>query len=152
VSGGPAEPTRHLDGDAIEALLQRCDWGVLATAGADGPYGVPVAYGFDGIRLYFAMAAGRKAANLDRDPASCLTVVETEPGVRWASVVAEGRVEWITDPDLRMRAATAIARQWERRWGASAQDAARLAQARIGLLTPQRLTGRSWAATESPAP
>lgn len=135
--------SRDLSPDEIEALLDRLYWGVLSTAVDDEPYAVPVVYGYDGEAFYVAMMAGRKTENIERNPRICLTIADVEPGADWASVVAMGTAEWVTDPRGWLQALTALIRQTTK--GAprpTPKEASRLAGARVIRLVPRELTGR----------
>ena len=132
---------REMDDGEVRAFLAARGWGMLATAGEDGPYAVPVGYGWDGERLYLASGPGRKLRNLQRDPAVCLTVAEVESGGRWRCAVASGVAEPVEGPLERARALAHIHRQ--RDGGApTPADLVRAARARVFRIRPRELTGR----------
>ena len=68
---------REMDAGFARMVLDKCEWAVLATVGADGaPYCVPVTIVRDGETLYFHSAkAGEKVEDLARDGRVCLTAV-----------------------------------------------------------------------------
>lgn len=126
----------------IRHFLAQHDWGILATSDEGAPYAVPVAYGWDGQRIYLACAAGRKLANLEREPAACLTVVEVKDGTSWRSAVARGRIHWLDSLADRLGAARAIHRQRAGNAPFSPSDLGRFARARFARLDPYELSGR----------
>ncbi len=88
--------------DEIEAqkILERGEYGVLSTVGADGePYGVPLSYVYreDEIHLHCALD-GRKIDNLKHHPRASFCVVastQLEPemfSTRYESAIATGEV------------------------------------------------------------
>ena len=134
---GPREMTRG----EVHAFLAARTWGMLATADADGPYAVPVSYGWDGEALYVATGPGRKLRHLESSPALCLTVPGVEGGDRWRCVVARGRAESVDGTAARLRALALVHRQRDAR--PSLADAARAARARVFRIAPAELTGRA---------
>lgn len=69
---------RQLTREAAYALLERGEYGVLSTVGADGaPYGVPMSYALEGdtIYLHCARDVGLRCANLAANPKASFTVV-----------------------------------------------------------------------------
>jgi len=141
-----ARGATSLDGPAIDALVRRNYWAVLATADGDQPYAVPIVYGYDGSAFYLASSAGLKLDNLLANPCVCLTIAEVEPGAtRWRSVVVTGRAEQVKASRERLAAFDALRRQVapHRAVSASMRDAARLAGAVVVRIAPLRMTGRS---------
>ncbi len=96
-----AETRRRLTQRECTAMLRAVGWGVLAVAeiATDGPVpvAVPIAYAFDGTRLYLAMLDGRKTRALERNPNLCLTVTDVRSLDDWRSVAVIGRARWIVD-------------------------------------------------------
>lgn len=135
--GGPREMPRA----EVDGFLAARTWGMLATADADGPYAVPVSYGWDGEALYVATGPGRKLRHLESSPALCLTVPAVEGGDRWRCVVARGRAVPVDGTAARIRALALVHRQRDAR--SSLVDAARAARARVFRLVPAELTGRA---------
>lgn len=135
---------RDLTPTEIDELLRTMRWGVLATTAAEGPYAVPVAYGYDGSGFVVAMKDGRKARNLDRSLAVCLTVIDvTEPGVRWRSAVATGNAEWVTGFAERFAAFQMLRRHHGRLvLDTAAVLADRIAAARLLRIPAPVVTGR----------
>lgn len=69
---------RQLTPAEAYALLERSEYGVLATVGEDGwPYGVPMSYALEGdtIYLHCARDVGLRCANLAVNPRASFTVV-----------------------------------------------------------------------------
>lgn len=140
----PGREARDLSVGEIRDLIQRNNWGVLATSAYDQPYAVPVIYGFDGEFFYVANSPGRKVRNLEANPSVCLTIAEVENGgVRWRSVVVIGRVEWIEEVSGRLHAFNVLRKQHGDRPRRSVRDAARLARARVVRIIPTEITGRA---------
>jgi nitroimidazol reductase NimA-like FMN-containing flavoprotein (pyridoxamine 5'-phosphate oxidase superfamily) len=137
----PSAGTREMDGGEVRAFLRTRAWGTLSTWGAEGPYAVPVGYGWDGRQLYLATGPGRKLRNLQRHPAVCLTVAEVESGERWRCAVATGVAEAVEGPLARARALRVMHRQ---RTGGppSAADLLCAVRARVFRVVPSELTGR----------
>jgi uncharacterized protein len=134
---------RDLDSAEIDAVIRSMRVAVLATSADDVPYAVPVIYGYDGSDFFVAMRDGRKADNLDRNPAVCLTIADVEDaGVRWRSVVVAGSARWVRGINARLHALDTLRRQHEDRFAAHPRDVARLAGARVLRISPESVTGR----------
>jgi nitroimidazol reductase NimA-like FMN-containing flavoprotein (pyridoxamine 5'-phosphate oxidase superfamily) len=117
---------------AIDAILQRCTIGRMATLGADGyPYITPVNYVyFDGSVYFHSARAGEKIDNLKRDPKVCFEVdiplayldldyygeIPEACAVHqfYHCVVIRGRAEIVTDPDEKLRSLSALVKSHER--------------------------------------
>ena len=120
---------RQIPEEQAWEILDRCDYAVLAMTAEDGtPYGLPLNVVREGRVVYFHGAqAGRKAACLQKAPRVCLTCVETCEIVperyttRYASAVAFGRVEEITEPEEDEEEAAAAAAEKTTFWGRIAQ-------------------------------
>lgn len=131
----------RLDPAGVAALLERNVWGVLTTVESNGPYAVPVIYGWDGARFHVVTLRGRKAANLDESSATWLTVME-EDGSGWRRVVmGPTDAAWTRGLAARLRSVEVLRGQMKGRRAASAADAARIAAARFLTLTPRSLEG-----------
>jgi uncharacterized protein len=155
-NGGPTEASRETaartaragDGPQrmtqaeITRFLQSQGWGILTTVGVEGPYGVPVSYGFDGRAVFIATGAGRKQRHLEVDPRVSLTVLRVTDGSRWTSVVVEGSARAVTGVGEKLRAAGILARQHAAGATLSPGDLARLRGARIFRIEPREIGGR----------
>jgi uncharacterized protein len=138
----PAAGSRAMLRGEVSALLAERSWGILATAGPDAPYAVPVSFGWQGRSLYVASGPGRKLELLEGGAAVCLTVVDVQHGELWRSVVARGAAEPVRSVSERLRAMHLLARR--RGPGAPRrEDLRRLLGARLFRLTPSELTGRT---------
>jgi nitroimidazol reductase NimA-like FMN-containing flavoprotein (pyridoxamine 5'-phosphate oxidase superfamily) len=135
--------TRAMTDTEIETFMASARWATLATIEDDGPYAVPVAFGYESGVCYIATGAGRKADNIRRNPAVCLSVVEvlTEPD-GWRSVVVRGRAEEVTAVTEKIRGFLALRRQFGRRSRPDAADLRRFAAARLLRVTADSRTGR----------
>ncbi|HQL47488.1 MAG TPA: pyridoxamine 5'-phosphate oxidase family protein [Holophaga sp.] len=120
----PSRPLRRKDRAVPEAeawgILQRADWGVLSTVGADGwPYGVPLNHVVVEGRVYaHAAATGHKLDNLAAEArASYCAVSEAEVrpanlATRYASAILFGRVRLVTEAAEREQALRALAERF----------------------------------------
>ncbi len=102
------------DTGEMEAIIRQAAFCTMAMNAEDGPYAVPLSFGYAERRVYFHGAAeGAKIELLRRDPRVCLTFVghcETmlhqQPcfGVTfYSSVVARGVARFVDDPDEKVR-------------------------------------------------
>lgn len=69
---------REIFGADIEAILEKGEYGVLSTVGADGvPYGVPISYAWKNGKLHLHCAAnvGKKLENIAHCDTVCFVVV-----------------------------------------------------------------------------
>lgn len=141
-----AAGTRVLDREGCLAVLGEQVWGVLSVVELTSarPYGVPVAYAFDGEAVYVAVKRGRKLRALEQNPTLCLTVTEVESFERWRSVVVIGTARWLMDAGPRARAIRAFIGQRRPRGGAlSATAATRLVASRMLRIEVAELSGRA---------
>lgn len=135
--------SREMTEEEIQDLLERSWWGNLATAEEDGPYAVPVIYGWDGDHFYIASRAGRKIRNLERNPAVCLTVVEaTGLGEPWHSVLVLGDADLVHGFRGHAAAIKALRGQVGRGGRVTPKDVARMAAAKVIRIVPREITGR----------
>lgn len=134
---------RPLDGAECLRILAATGWGVLAMVDELArPYAVPVGYAWDGTALYVATTPGRKLRALEQNPRAALTLVSTSPQDQWHSLVVEATVHWVDDPQERMRAIRAFARQPRPGIELGVPDAGHLLHARIARLAITELAGR----------
>ncbi len=133
---------RALSPAEVHGALSEIGWGLLATEAAGQPYAVPIAYGFDGRRIYVGMAPGRKLRTLEGNPRICLTVANVVSLSDWVSIVITGQVRWLERLPDRARAIRALVQQ--RRGGKrlGAEQAPRLARARLAYIEIESMTGR----------
>lgn len=135
--------SREMTGEEIEELLARSWWGSLATIEKDGPYAVPVIYGYNGRDFYVASRPGRKISNLEKNPAVCLTVVEAESlGAAWSSVVVLGNADLVHGFRGHVAAIRALRGQVGRSGKVTPKDVDRMAEARVIRISPRKITGR----------
>ncbi len=98
------------DRDEIAAILAEATVCHIGLAGDDGPYVVPVSFGYEDGSVYFHTApAGKKLAMLEKDPRCCFEVdicdqvVRNDSpcswGVRYRSVIGYGRAEILRNPE-----------------------------------------------------
>ncbi len=111
---------------AVE-VLERCEVCRLAFADHPAPYLVPMSFGIvqegDSLLLYFHCAAqGRKLTLLDRNPAVAfeadrmLSLVRADQpcgwGMAYESVIGEGLLARVEDPQEKRRALAALMRHY----------------------------------------
>jgi nitroimidazol reductase NimA-like FMN-containing flavoprotein (pyridoxamine 5'-phosphate oxidase superfamily) len=132
---------RELSPAEVSDLLAAQGWGVLATAGEDGPYAVPVAYALDGDALVIASGPGEKLRHLLADPRVCLTVTQVTDGDRWHCVVARGVARPVRSTGARVRALLALA--GARGTRPTRTDLVRAARAHVFRLERLRVSGRA---------
>ncbi|QLH79237.1 pyridoxamine 5'-phosphate oxidase family protein [Halosimplex rubrum] len=95
----------RLSDDEVTELLARNGVGVIAFRGAEAPYPIPVAFGYDPDADVLAVQlegdeSSRKYRSLDRTRAVGFTVYEHDESERvWRSVVAIGRLVETTYDD-----------------------------------------------------
>lgn len=104
----------------MEAILQECPVGSLATVGPDGaPYVVAVNYVYRAGKIYFHGAlAGTKLDNVARDPRVCFEAhvvarilrapQAIEFSTRYRSVVVRGRARLLADEAAKREALVAL--------------------------------------------
>lgn len=133
---------RELDVEGCRALLQQVGWGILATVSAGQPYAVPVGYALGADCIFVASGSGQKLANLEANPAACLTVTDVHTYDRWRSVVIPGAVTEVVGAAARAAAIAAFARQRSPR-GATGADVKRLLSARIFRIPLAGMSGKA---------
>lgn len=130
---------RALPKEDIERLLQKGEYGILSTAGADGqPYGVPVNYAYETGKIYFHCAAhtGLKEENLKQNPRVCFTIVgdtqvlPAQFSTRFESVIAFGTVSPAPD---KFAALAKICAKYSPDYQAKGEQYAQSAQARVDV-------------------
>ena len=137
--------TRTLDDEESRAVLDRNWWGTLAVGGDDGPYAVPVIYGWDGARFHFISGSGEKVRRLKTRPLASLTVVEVlDDGGDWWSVQARGPVEFLgAEADLRHAVRTLRSQRGKPAEEPGEAILARVSRAEVFRLVPRTITGRT---------
>lgn len=101
-------PYREISEEEGREILEMGEYCVVATIDEDGtPYCTPLSYVMDGDDLYIHTGAAKsqKIRDWERNPRVCLTVaVDMEPiyvedffTTRFASVIARGNIEQVTD-------------------------------------------------------
>ena len=145
---------RAMTDEAARELLDKGEYGFLATVGADGlPYGVPLSYVLVGDKLYVHSAGeGRKIANLAHCPQVSFTVVgRTQPVYTknfttwYESVMAFGTVDAVTDEDEKFQALYALAAKYLPGYLDRAEEDIRhsLARTAVYRMTVESLTGKA---------
>jgi len=88
---------RPLTEEEKTALLKRQRLGRLACIVGGSPYVVPINYVFEGTSIYSHSLPGTKINGLRINPAACVQVDEIADDFHWASVMAIGDYEEITN-------------------------------------------------------
>jgi nitroimidazol reductase NimA-like FMN-containing flavoprotein (pyridoxamine 5'-phosphate oxidase superfamily) len=112
-----------MDQEAMEAVLRDALVCRLAMVDEDGPYMVPLSFGYaDGVLYFHGGARGRKMAAMRRNPRVCFEVdvdVELKPSekacktsITYRSVVGFGTVYFIEEPDAKRQALSVLMRQY----------------------------------------
>lgn len=139
------------DPEAIQAIIEAADSccvGMVDTSGpSPRPYVVALNYGFEpesgeallGTFWFHSALEGRKLDLLRRNPQICLQLhcdhlpvthaLNCGWGMKYASVVAEGRGIIVHDPAERQRGLDCIMRHYRRLWGPSAAPPGRAVEA-----------------------
>ena len=91
---------------AIEAFLKKNKIGVLSLADGAAAYGIPLAYFYDAGTIFLTISRkGKKMAFIDKNKKVSFAVFAIPedfgtPGkTNWTSVICDGMLENITDPD-----------------------------------------------------
>jgi len=83
-----------MDRRDIDALLRSEGWGVLSLASGDEPYSLPISFGWDGERVYFAFLVdsptSRKTEFVADDRTGRLLVTDVDGRFDWESVAVTG--------------------------------------------------------------
>jgi nitroimidazol reductase NimA-like FMN-containing flavoprotein (pyridoxamine 5'-phosphate oxidase superfamily) len=117
---------------------------------AGRPYAVPVSFAVLSDRLCFHGGQGRKSAALAAHPEACLVAV-TPPdflrgggpcadNFRYRSVLVEGRVDLLTDPEERVAALRAIVAKYDPAAAEEEFAPATLERTRVYALSMERLS------------
>lgn len=89
--------------DEIGAFLANQRTGVLGLPSEDGPYLLPLTYGYDGeSRLFFTFVLGassRKETLSDRSEHAAFLVYRVDSMFAWESVLLSGRIEALPEPE-----------------------------------------------------
>lgn len=133
-------------------ILNQCSYGTLALQGDEGyPYAVPMAYAFDGEKIYFhSAAAGHKIDAVNRDSKASFCVVSESTNmpekltVAYKSVVVFGRIEIVEEPEEKRRAIEAIGRKYSPGYESEMENHINrdFKVLRVMALTPEHITGK----------
>ena len=93
----------------MTALLLRGKFGHLGCSRDGHPYVVPMNYAYDSESLYFFTTEGTKTEYIGANHEVCFQVEEIVDASRWASVMAFGQAERVTEPEDTERAMQLIA-------------------------------------------
>jgi len=119
-----------VDRNRIDRIIQAAEICHLSCCLDDRPYRIPISFGYDGQAVFIHTApAGKKITIFEKNPRVCLAFVaqtdlrsNQEQACKWsfayASVIAEGKICEITDPEGKSSALNQImyhysGRDWE---------------------------------------
>lgn len=144
---------RELPEEETLSLLEKGEYGVLATVGADGmPYGVPMSYALEGNTIYLHGVAntGHRWENLQLNPNVCFTVVgETcvlpeKFSTAYASAIVFGTVSLADDPVVGLMAlAKKYSPDYLEKGKAYASGSVLKGEVAVYALHIQRITGKA---------
>ena len=114
----------------IDGIIQGAEICHLSCCLNDQPYLIPISFGYDGQAIFIHTAlAGKKITIFEQNPRVCLSFVSQaallsnqDLACNWSfdysSVIAEGEISEITDPELKTSALNHImshysGREWE---------------------------------------
>ena len=111
------------DRTEIESILHEATVCRIGLADDDGPYVVPVCFGYEDRSVYIHSAPeGKKLVMLEKNPRCCFEVDicgqvirgdrPCSWGMRYRSVIGYGRAAILTDPDEKKRGLTCIMRHY----------------------------------------
>lgn len=111
------------DREEIEAILRAAQVCRIALADGNGPYIVPMSFGYEDGMIYLHSApVGKKIAMIRTNPQCCFEVDEctgivkgNDPcswGMRYQSVIGFGRATILTDPEEKKHGLNSIIRQY----------------------------------------
>jgi uncharacterized protein len=98
----------EMDTGHIKEILKRVRYGHLGMARGRFPYVVPVHYVYDDPYIYIYTTEGKKTEIIRDNAEVCLQVEEVRDDKDWASVIAAGEAERVTDEEERKGALEAI--------------------------------------------
>ncbi len=94
---------RQMSEGAIEDFLESQDTGVLGLPAPDGPYMVPLSFGYDGEKhlhfTYIGNGESRKMQLSDRAEMVRFLVYSVDSPFNWASVMLRGTIEKVPRPE-----------------------------------------------------
>lgn len=107
----------------IDAVIREARVCRLALAGADGPYVVPLCFGYDGASFYVHCAPeGRKLDLIRADPRACVEIDVVDGmreaadacswGIRYRSVIAFGTASVVEDAAEKRKALERLMAQY----------------------------------------
>ena len=90
-----------MDEERIEKLLIEQGVGVLSMAHDDEPYGIPIAFGYDGGNYLYLLFVGhseegRKVTYAERSETASFLVYDLDDDGTWRSVIVEGTLDRVT--------------------------------------------------------
>lgn len=126
----------------VQEFILHNRFGVLSLSDEGNSYAVPIYYGYDGRRFYFATRPGTKDRYIERTREACLSIVRVHSLDEWASVHVFGKLEKL---DGELDASEALLRvPLPPDWGESdlGEPNRTGAGAATYRLTPTRVSGR----------
>lgn len=136
---------RRIDDEGARGVLERAQMGVLALAGGEHPYAIPMNFVIIDRDLYFhaSIEEGEKDERLDAEAKACFTAFEHVEGACFRSVVCFGRVTRADDRVQEVLERVVEKHVPEFAWeGAKAGIPARMPLVRIYRFDVERMTGK----------
>lgn len=145
---------RAMEESQIRAVLEKGEYGILASCGADGfPYAIPYSYAVLDGKIYIHCTAEESHCkdNLRDTPKVCFTVVgETEVlparfSTRYESVVVFGTAKEILDPVRKNAALMALVEKYSPGYAKEGREYAMSAEPVTSVIeiTPLHMTGKA---------
>ena len=141
------------DRSAMDRIIQGAEFCHLSCCLYNSPYLIPVSFGYDGEAIYIHTAmAGKKIEFFESNPRVCLSFVSraeliTDPGraFKWSfqfsSVIAEGEISELTDPEQKISALNQIMAHYSGRdWEIPVES---LSGTRTWKITLQKITAKA---------
>jgi nitroimidazol reductase NimA-like FMN-containing flavoprotein (pyridoxamine 5'-phosphate oxidase superfamily) len=158
-SGTPVKMRRALqeitNEQNLRAILQAANYASLGLTDGKSPYVVPMSFGYEWgkppIFYFHGAAQGRKIDLIRANPRACVTFVSGNKFVpadspcnascTYNSIIAEGDLEFLTDPQAKKKALEFIVKQYTEMKGHFNADS--LKRVTVFRLIPTNLRGKS---------
>ncbi len=108
---------KEMDRNRIDEYLKSQKVGILSLTDGEAPYGIPLAYSYDGDYIYLTLGPqGRKMDYIQKNGKACFTVYDVPPefgmaDMSWTSVICDGEIHQVTDPETLTKAVRSGERQ-----------------------------------------
>ena len=102
--------------DEIEALIEERVWGTLIAIDLNKPYGIELAYSFDGEYIYFGFSRpnGRMSKCIRENPNVAFKICDADVMPKsWRAVIVEGEAEKVIEREEIFRVFRSLAKRLE---------------------------------------